>query len=378
MRIRNYKRVFIYHSPQYPGYTCWVSLWNMPDESVMCQFTHATGPEHGRPHAPQEIQKHLDWPPGVNYQEYVQTGHEYDMTGLDIQSMHLRSQDFGIIWDQIGGDHFQTCVNGVTEAENALRDGTIIRAMYGEYLTYHDVPRDGYIQRSTDGSKTWGPPEVIYDNDDFIFWPRRIRQIRDGRVVIGGGLIRKHTGSTRSTWFDDATLAVFFSSDKGLTWNGPIDIVPREQKSKVKVCEELDFAELPNGDLLMIMRDILGRAPMQTQLSKKGDTWTSTGITNAPFPPSGHPELLATREGPILYLAITGVSWTTDGGKTWNALELPKPLNKSGWKEQGSPYYPQAIQMANGEILCIGHVGGDNGYGCVDQSIVGMRFFLNI
>ena len=48
MKIKNFRRVFIYHSPQYPGYTCWCGLWNMPDNSVMCCFTQATGPFKGR------------------------------------------------------------------------------------------------------------------------------------------------------------------------------------------------------------------------------------------------------------------------------------------------------------------------------------------
>jgi hypothetical protein len=32
--------------------------------------------------------------------------------------------------------------------------------------------------------------------------------------------------------------------------------------------------------------------------------------------------------------------------------------------------------MANGEILVVGHVGGDNGYGRVDQSVLSLRFRL--
>ena len=39
-------------------------------------------------------------------------------------------------------------------------------------------------------------------------------------------------------------------------------------------------------------------------------------------------------------------------------------------------YYPKSVQMADGEVFIVGHVGGDDGYGCVDQSIVAVRFFL--
>ncbi len=34
----------VYHSPQTPGYTCWVGTWVMPDETLMVSFHQATGP----------------------------------------------------------------------------------------------------------------------------------------------------------------------------------------------------------------------------------------------------------------------------------------------------------------------------------------------
>src|SRR5215211_4829328 len=43
------KRKTIYHSPQQPGYTCWVGAWTMADNSLMVTFKQATGPLEGRP-----------------------------------------------------------------------------------------------------------------------------------------------------------------------------------------------------------------------------------------------------------------------------------------------------------------------------------------
>src|SRR5262245_17203682 len=43
-----YHRKIIYHSPQTPGYTCWVGVWPMPDQSLMVTFKQATGPLAGR------------------------------------------------------------------------------------------------------------------------------------------------------------------------------------------------------------------------------------------------------------------------------------------------------------------------------------------
>ena len=86
----------------------------------------------------------------------------------------------------------------------------------------------------------------------------------------------------------------------------------------------------------------------------------------APFPHSGMPELLATREGPILHLATSGIHWTTDAGTSWHKLDVP-----------GTAYYPRSVQTADGRIFVFGHVGGDDAYGKSDQSIVMDSFFLN-
>ena len=44
----------------------------------------------------------------------------------------------------------------------------------------------------------------------------------------------------------------------------------------------------------------------------------------------------------------------------------------------GTPYYPRAVQLKDGSVLVVGHVGGDDEYGKVDQTIVVQRFKLNV
>jgi hypothetical protein len=51
----DHTRKQIYHSPQKPGYTCWVAATVMPDGNMLVGFTQATGPIEGRPRAPKEI-----------------------------------------------------------------------------------------------------------------------------------------------------------------------------------------------------------------------------------------------------------------------------------------------------------------------------------
>lgn len=385
MKIKDFRRDFVYHAPQYPGYTCWTGLYLMPDESVMCCFTQAMGPFRGRPQAPEAVRKALDWPPPGHQGEFGATGEIYDMTGLDLQNVHLRSHDFAKTWDYVGGDHFKTCMNGITgECEVAPADGSILRGVWGPYLPYDDVPRNGYIQRSTDGGKSWGPPEVIYSREGFMFWPKRIRTLGDGRLLTGGGLITIHPEHNhRRGWFRDITLALFVSDDQGYSWSGPIDLIPPGQdKKQLGLAEEFDWVELPGGDLLVVMRADNypgGAARLQTRMAAGDGTWQATRIEKAPFPHSGHPELLITREGVVFHIATTALSWTINEGRTWQDVDLGRePFSPDSARDNAVGYYPRSVQMANGEVVIVGHVGSDNGYGQVDQSIIAARFRVEL
>jgi photosystem II stability/assembly factor-like uncharacterized protein len=352
-----HRRQTIYHSPQKPGFTSWVGAWMMPDGSLMVCFTQATGPFKGRRQAPKEVQQKLNWPPPG--------APDYDMTGLDLKNVSLRSSDAGITWKQASADSFKSCMNGVTgEAQTALLDGTVVRGVWGYYLPYDkDLPKTGYLQRSTDGTKTWGQPEVLLDPKNDAAWPKRIRLLRDGRLLVLVGVAHVPADNhTREEFGKQVEPMLIVSSDKGKTWKGPISAVPKDQRRGWT--EEFDVAELDNGDLLCVFRRQSAATRWQGLLRKSGDTWVAQKASASVLPHSGHPELLATREGPILHVATTGIHWTTDAGKTWH------PLAK------GSAYYPRSLQAADGRIFVFGHIGGDDPYGKVDQSIVMDSFRL--
>lgn len=358
-----YEQRAIYHSPQTPGFTSWAGAWTMPDDSLMVSFTQATGNVEGRPRAPQEVQHRLTWPPAGRP--------GYDMTGLDLRNVHLRSHDGGKTWKQVSADPFKSCMNGITgEAQTAIGDGTIIRGVWGYYLPYNpELPKTGYLERSSDGSKTWGKPEVLLDPAKFSAWPKRIRVLRDGRLIVLGGVAHVPANSrTRAEYNGLFEPLLMVSSDKGKSWTGPIRVVPAAHRDKWGG-EEFDAAELPNGDLLCVFR----RNPpggsrevrWQGVLTKSNGTWLPGEVGPAPFPHSGHPDVLATREGTILHVATTGIHWTTDAGRTWHKLNVP-----------GTAYYPRAIQAADGRIFVFGHIGGNDAFGKTDQSIVMSSFRL--
>lgn len=353
-----HQRKTIYHSPQKPGFTSWVGAWTMPDDSLMVSFTQATGPVDGRPLAPKDVQRRLTWPPA---------GHPgYDMTGLDLRNVHLRSSNAGKTWKEAGADAFKSCMNGVTnEAQTALADGTVLRGVFGFYLPYDPaLPQTGFLQRSSDGTRTWGKPEVPLDAAKYTTWPRRLRVLRDGRIVLLVGLAQAAAGSqTREEFSKVVEPALLVSSDQGLSWKGPLAVVTSEQHGGWT--EEFDIAELANSDLLCVFRRASDANRWQSTLKKSDGTWVAQKAVPSTLPHSGQPELLATNEGPILHLATDGIHLTNDAGQSWHKLAAP-----------GTAYYPRSLQTKDGWILVFGHLGGDDEYGKVDQAIVMDSFRL--
>ena len=124
----NYERRTIYHSPQTPGYTCWVGTWIMPDDSLMASFTQATGPLHGRPRGSPEILEQL----GMS--ELVKRDPDWDFTGLDLRNVYLRSQDGGANWTPAGTESFHTPAGQMSQGgpQVSLRDGTILRTILAD------------------------------------------------------------------------------------------------------------------------------------------------------------------------------------------------------------------------------------------------------
>jgi hypothetical protein len=265
-------------------------------------------------------------------------------------------------------------MNAITGmAEVALPDGTVIRAVEGFQLPYNpELPQTGFLERSLDGTATWGEPELPLDPAEFTTIPKRLRVLKDGRLLLVGGYAKVPANSlTRHEYTKVLQPLMLVSADGGKTWDERIEVVPPEHRPYWGG-EEFDAAELPNGDLLCVFRRLNPlressqlEVRWQGVLTKSGDGWIPGEAGPAPFPHSGHPELLATCEGPILHIATSGIDWTADAGETWHRLSIP-----------GSQYYPRSVQVADGRILVFAHVGGDDPYGKVDQSIVMDSFRL--
>ncbi len=353
------ERRMVYHSPQAEGYTCWVGAWITPEGTIRVTFHQATGPLTGRPMAPRAFRETFGWPPPG-----LSPG--YDMTGTMQQVITLDSADGGFTWNIVATEPFHTPMNGVMQGYCALPDGTVLRTSWGMYLPFYDVPQTGYVQRSTDGGETWGPPVVLVDPAKGIALPKRAHVLRDGRILVTGGYFAYSDEVTNwAQGLSHIDSVLWLSSDDGATWSEPI--VVRASNATSPPTEESDAAELPDGRLLVIERASAPPPRWQTVLKPEGGTYVVERQGAAPFPHSGQPDVLATREGVVLHIASSNISWTADAGQTWTDLGL------------GTLYYPCSVQVPDGRILSFCHRGSDDPFdGSVDQQIEVVSFRLKV
>ena len=361
----HWSRKTIYRSPQKPGYTCWVGAWIMPDKSLMVTFKQAIGPVEGRPRST-EFFKQIG-------EDFTITHPTYDYPGLNLASVYLRSTDHGKTWVKAAEDTFSGPIDRINWGGShvALLDGSILRAEDGSQMPFVlDVPRRIFFQRSHDLGKTWGPPEIppepkrpvegkLGDLGDCI---SRVRRLRDGRLIATG--VARPDPANR----DVGDPVIMFSSDEAKTWIPQKFILPPGHR-KPGVWNEWDCAELPNGDLFGVFRrndpNTSKQVRWQGIFKKKGDnTWDLENYGPSVLKHSGHPELLATKEGVILHIASTGIHWTDDAGTNWHQL-----TSADGKPVPGTRYYPKSVQTEDGQIFVCSHAGSDNGYGDSDQSI---------
>jgi hypothetical protein len=325
----------IYHSPETPGYTAWVGLWQLPNGTIQTDFVQATGPQNNPV----------------------------------ITNPVLQSTDACKTWTRVPGD----VPTGYSRGMAVLPNGTMVRPAEVDVFG-PDPPRPGGVlirrdkfmgvQRSSDGGKTWSQSINLVSPTDYrVVYPTVIRALRDGRLVAFAGLVASNVGP--QNWQQKITKTMFISSDEGKSWSKPIVVMP----NTVGACEESDFCELPNGNLFWVHRALSSpHDRMQSIVRKQGETFIPGTCKPASLRPyGGFPLVLYTNEGIILHFDGHGVYWTADLGETWTRLNIP-----------GTPYYPQALQLADGKILCVGHLGADNVYGTFDQCIVEQTFRLRV
>ena len=354
----DYSEKTIYHSPETPGWTSWVGLWQLPDGRIRCTFRQQTGPKDK----------------------------------MKVEAPLLESLDGGETWKRLED------LSGFTYSAMAvLSDGTFVRA------------DSNGVRRSENGGKTWSKLVYPLPPESYIGGASWVRELKDDRLVLMAAYCKRDdAAAAKLKTFPSSGMRkmMSISSDKGKTWGKLIELMSLEDGA----CEESDFCELPNGDLFWVHRCEVfpskmtkippGAARMgsdpanpwtwaysdrkQSITRKKGNTFVPEKPELMPVPHSGHPMVLYTQEGIILNFQRDGIYWTADLGKRWEKLKvygkhweklkiyMPSPFH------QRRTWYPRALQLADGKIICIAHVGGDDVYGTVDQAIFQQTFRLKV
>jgi hypothetical protein len=417
--------------------TEWVGVWFMPGDSLMLAFNLVTGPtapRFGRTFMPESLLNKFRLDDGriFTHKFPAPEGHYYFEKGYDFYGLagrcppsprlpttqkcslvvHLRSTDRGATWtpwrtDSISGLGMSAYT---PQATIALPDGTLVRRVNGDDLQHlPGIPYTAMIQllKPKGGiyPEQWpvlGGPAQLAVKDPTVckYQVSRIRRLRDGRYVALGQSWRFAGGANRGRCvaMTEGSVMLLASSSAHDVESGRWSVAMPDVPASTLVPNEWDVAELSNGDLLALFRtseSVTNRTQSRKQAvlrsrptkecpePKAAGCWVmdqSTLGNPGNFPHSGHPELLATREGVIVQFATTGNSYTTDGGQTWSPLKGSTP----------SDYYPRSVQdPATGDIYLFGHVGHDDPYGGkseesggnysgINQSITMQKFRLKV
>ncbi|MBA2733591.1 MAG: hypothetical protein H0U54_11940 [Acidobacteria bacterium] len=389
----------------------WTGAWFMPDGSLMVAFNQATGPTspaQGRTFTPEKLLNEFKLDDGRIWTHaypapkgYWHWDKGYDYYGLsgDCPSssklpttqrcsliVYLKSTDAGQTWATWRTETFHAIGMSAFSPQPtiALSNGTLIRRVNGDdmrnvkkipYTAMLQVlkPKGGVYPARWPALGAAGQV-VIKDPSVCKYQVSRIRQLKDGRYIALGQSWRYAGGGTSGACasLDGATNMLLVAASAAAAEQGQWKRGMPEISASILVANEWDAAQLANGDLLALFRT-KGSATSRTQIRKQAilkvrpasecpdktasGCWVldETTLGNpGNLPHSGHPELLATREGVIIQFATSGNSYTNDNGASWIPLTGTTPSN----------YYPRSIQnSATGDIFLFGHVGGDDPYG---------------
>jgi len=389
----------------------WTGTWFMPDGSLMVAFNQATGPTSpalGRTFTPEKILNEFKFADGRIWTHvypapkgYWHWDRGYDYYGLSGDCppspklpttqrcsliVYLKSTDAGQTWTTWRTESFQAIGMSAYSPQPtiALPNGTLIRRVNGDDLfNVKTIPHTAMLQtlKPRNGSYPAKWPAlgaagqvVVKDPSVCKYQVSRIRRLNDGRYIALGQSWRYAGGGTSGACasVEGATNMLLVAASATAAEQGQWKRGMPEISHSILVANEWDAAQLANGDLLALFRTQVS-ATSRTQIRKQAilrarpafecpDKTTSgcwvmdeTTLGNpGNLPHSGHPDLLATREGVIIQFATSGNSYTNDNGATWIPLSGTMRSN----------YYPRSIQNpVTGDIFLFGHVGGDDPYG---------------
>jgi len=190
---------------------------------------------------------------------------------------------------------------------------------------------------SLDGGATWSLPATVQPMDP-IAWPARAGpgvgiQLSAQHSLAPGRLINIgwHFNRSVATSFD----TIFYSDDGGSSWQQP-----RQPMQLGTPCDEAQVVELPNGDILAMMRPTVKdeACPLCRQLSLSqdgGKTWGWNGATGAWY---AEPQLNGAICMGSIFGGLNGVTYAafpnnTDGSRTQGVVRVSFGSDLTSWRD---------------------------------------------
>ena len=256
-------------------------------------------------------------------------------------------------------DVFPAGMNGIT----LYRIPGIAVTTKGTVLAYCEARKNSksdwgeievHLRRSTDGGKTWEPPQQLAHHGHGI-------QIKSGRLVVPIWIAYGQTGDHKPS-----ASGTIYSDDHGKTWQAGDLAVPNEGEHRN--ASETILTELSNGQVLLVARTISTPNRKVIALSPDGaHHWTTpvfhdqlwepvcmAGLVTHPSKPGtivfSNPHSLQRDSTGKEVQAGRGkrqnlsIKLSRDDGKTW-------PVSKT--LEKGSSAYSDLAVLPDGTILCL-------------------------
>lgn len=122
---------------------------------------------------------------------------------------------------------------------HTFRSPSLVRTATGDVLAFaqgrlHDASDDGdidlFMRRSTDGGRTWGPLQLIWDDGPNKVGPTApVVDQATGDIVLlairtAGHVSSEDINAGRTTWEESRRPFVLRSTDNGETWSDPVEI----------------------------------------------------------------------------------------------------------------------------------------------------------
>ena len=368
----------IYFAPQEPSFVCWATLWKEQGGAIKLMFTEAIGDQS------------------------IDPTYDFNSRGIETYLKTLVSMDNGETWKDTGFcEPFDK--NHTYNSDHRCRsvfqleDGALLRIMLrnikGKTKQGHRVVYDprfrrsgghpfravrstmneifSCVSRSYDAGRSWTEHTFPFE-ENLKFHITGVRRLRDGTILAVGSLPQKPDKKDPRQLYD---VAFSESHDAGRTWLKPIVVVsPLGVVSPLLWTEELNFAELSDGSVLVLIR-VHASYPNPSQgravsyhhfyLRKDGHgTWKASEPEMSTLPPSGMPMLIYTTQDALICMNHMAHFFSLDNGATWKQHFID------------SSYYPQMVELDDGSILCVTHTdAGDTAFPHqLDKSMKMIRF----